>query len=395
MRHWLEKVNLLTTTVILIFALALSACQPALTSVPAAVQPLAAASPAPTLSLAPPEATPTPSHTAALSELLNEVKARPSAEVDWQAAEVGQMIHAGGGVRTGDESRARLDISDGTIIRMAADSEFELNELSGQGDEAVTKLALTVGKVWAGVTEALGLGTFEIETPVGSATVRGSFMSVEFFEATGQMVVTCLEGQCRLTSATGKSTDLTDGQQAEIPEAGQDPSPAQPMDAAQYADWAQNFPEAPVPTATPSPTPRPTDTPAPQPTATLAPQPTDTPVPPPTRPPAPSIVHLLPDGCSPNPVQAGNLVIGMGVGRWKTPEEAQAVVGDSIPTITANGVVATLLERTGPEWHTGYGDPGWGFSARTQITLAAGVYAVGGEWMNPNYTQRCTLTVNP
>jgi len=100
-RHWLEKVNLLTTTVILIFALALSACQPALTSVPAAVQPLAAASPAPTLSLAPPEATPTPSHTAALSELLNEVKACPSAEVDWQAAEVGQMIHAGGGVRTG------------------------------------------------------------------------------------------------------------------------------------------------------------------------------------------------------------------------------------------------------------------------------------------------------
>jgi hypothetical protein len=94
-------------------------------------------------------------------------------------------------------------------------------------------------------------------------------------------------------------------------------------------------------------------------------------------------------------VQAGNLVIGMGVGRWKTPEEAQAVVGDSIPTIAANGVVATFLERTGPEWHTGYGDPGWGFSARTQITLAAGVYEVGGEWMNPNYTQRCTLTVNP
>ena len=85
----------------------------------------------------------------------------------------------------------------------------------------------------------------------------------------------------------------------------------------------------------------------------------------------------------------------MGVGRWKTPEEAQAVVGDSLPTITAHGVVATFLGRSGPEWHTGYGDPGWGFSARTQITLAAGVYEVVGEWMNPDYTQRCTLTVNP
>jgi len=379
-RHWLEKVNLLTTTVILIFALALSACQPALTPVP----------PTPV----PPTAT-TPPRTAALSELQNEVFACSVADAEWETAAAGQLIQTGGGVRTGDEARARLDISDGTIIRLAASSEFELRELSPGASDPVTRLKLSAGRLWAAVTGVLGGGAFEIETPTGTATVRGSYMSIEFFDATGQMVVTCLEGQCRLTGTSGKFTDLTDGQQAEIPEAGQDPSPAQPMDAAQYADWAENFPGAPVSTATPSPTPRPTDIPAPQPTAALAPQPADTPVPPPTRSPAPSIVDLLPDGCSPNPVQAGNLVIGMGVGRWKTPEEAQAVVGDSIPTITANGVVATLLERTGPEWHTGYGDPGWGFSARTQITLAAAVYEVVGEWMNPNYTQRCTLTVNP
>ena len=369
-------------------AIALSACQPALTPAPTSLPPPTFTSPAP------PTAT-TPPRTAALSELQNEVNACVTTGAQWEAAAEGQSIQTGGGVRTEDEARARLDISDGTIIRMAATSEFELRELSPGATDPITRLKLTAGKLWTAVTEALGGGGFEIETPAGLATVRGSYISVEYSDATGQMIVTCLEGQCRLTGVSGKFTDLTDGQQAEISSVGADPSSAKPMDTAQYADWAQNFPGAPVPTATPSPMPRPTDTPAPQPTATLAPQPTDTPVPPPTRPPAPSIVYLLPDGCSPNPVQAGNLVIGMGVGRWKTPEEAQAVVGDSIPTITANGGVATFLERTGPEWHTGYGDPGWGFSARTQITLAAGVYEVVGEWMNPNYTQRCTLTVNP
>jgi FecR-like protein len=377
-------------------ALAVVACQPALTSAPTSPPP-PTSTPRASTHVSPSPVPPTdntPPRTAALSELQNEVFACSVADAQWETAAVGQFVQTGGRVRTGEEARARLDISDGTIIRMAATSEFELRELSPGATDPMTRLKLTAGKLWAAVTEALG-GGFEIETPAGLAIVRGSYISVEYFDATGQMSVTCLEGQCRLTGTSGKFTDLTDGQQAEIAGAGQDPSPAQPMDAAQYADWAQNFPGAPVPTATPSPTPRPTDTPAPEPAATLAPWPTDTPVPPPTRPPAPSIVYLLPDGCSPNPVQAGNLVISMGVGRWKTSEEAQAVVGDSIPTITANGVVATFLERTGPEWHTGYGDPGWGFSARAQITLAAGVYEVVGAWMNPDYTQRCTLTVNP
>jgi len=70
---------------------------------------------------------------------------------------------------------------------------------------------------------------------------------------------------------------LSDGQQAAIAGIGLDPSPAKPMDPEQYEDWAQNFPEAPAPTATPEPTisPAPTATSEP----TITPVPTVTPIP--------------------------------------------------------------------------------------------------------------------
>ena len=220
--------------------------------------------------------TSTPARTAALSELVNEVKARPAAERDWEPATDGQVVRVGGGVRTSADARARVDISDGAILRVAANSEFELKELSGTASDPVTRLTLTAGKLWTAMVGALGGGTLEIETPAGTATVRGSFMSVEVTTA-AEMVITCLEGQCRLTGASGKATDLSDGQQAAIPGIGQDPSPAKPMDLEQYEDWAQNFPEAPAPTATPEPTisPAPTATPEP----TLTPVPTVTPIP--------------------------------------------------------------------------------------------------------------------
>jgi hypothetical protein len=213
----------------------------------------------------------TSTRTATLSELVNDVQSCPAAEKDWEPATEGQVIRAGGGVRTGVDARARVDISDGAILRMAANSEFELKELSGTASDPVTRLTLAAGKLWT----ALGGGTFEIETPAGSATVRGSFMSVELTTA-AEMVITCLEGECRLTGASGAFTDLSGGQQAAIPGVGQDPSPAKPMDPEQYEDWAENFPEAPVPTATPVPTTSSVTTMTPEPTIT--PRPTDTPI---------------------------------------------------------------------------------------------------------------------
>jgi len=202
------------------------------------------------------------SRTASLLELKNTVQARPSAAAEWGAASEGQQLLAGGGVKTGEEARARINISDGAIVRLAAQSEFALVELSLQATDPVTTFSLAAGKMWIAVTSALGAGSFEVETPVGSASVRGSYMSVQFEPNRGQMIASCLEGRCRLTGVSGKFTDLSTGEQSGIPQYGADPSPAKPVDIVQVQDWTAEFPEAAHFVATITPGPEPTATPA-------------------------------------------------------------------------------------------------------------------------------------
>ncbi len=200
---------------------------------------------------------------AQLAELKNDVQSRTSSTGDWQTAAEGAQVAAGGGVKTGDDSRVRLDISDGTILRLAPQTEFELKELSPQATDPVTQFTLAAGKMWVAVTSALGGGSFGVETPVGVATVRGSYMSIEYFPANGQMIASCLAGKCRLASSTSnKFTDLNTGEQSGIPGFGRDPSPAQPINAAQIRGWSAEFPEAAQFVATITPGPEPTATPA-------------------------------------------------------------------------------------------------------------------------------------
>lgn len=178
---------------------------------------------------------------AQISEIKSDVTKRETETVDWQSAAEGDTVNAGGGVRTGEESRVRIDISDGTIVRIAPNTEFTLLELSPAATDPVTRLQLEAGKVFVWVTQALGLGTFEIDTPSGVATVRGSLMSAEYDEVTGRFLITCLEGECRL--AVGDVfTDLTEGEQTEVTTPGDGPVAARLMDETQLDDWAENFP---------------------------------------------------------------------------------------------------------------------------------------------------------
>src|SRR5574341_1457077 len=209
-------------------------------------------------------ATPTAAaRSAQLSELQNTVEARDSEDVVWRAAAEGQEIAAGGRVKTGEAARAKVSLSDGTTIRLAPTTEFVLAEFSPQPANPETRLQLAAGKMWVIVTEALGGGSFEIDTPSGVAAVRGSMMSTEFYPADGRMIVTCLEGKCHLESPSGKFVDLSDGQQSGIPAYGKDPGKIITININQVSDWARNVPEAADAVATITPGPPPTETPVP------------------------------------------------------------------------------------------------------------------------------------
>ena len=182
---------------------------------------------------------------ASLSELRNAVQSKSDANAQFKPATEGDTIISSGGVKTGTDSRVRISVTDGTIIRLGDNTEFVLKELSATSNDPITNITLVSGKMWVAVTSALGNGKFDVNTPVGVATVRGSFMSVEIFQATGQMIVSCLEGLCRLASlASGRFVDLKTAEQSEIPGTGQDPTPPKKIDLKQVNDWRAIFPEA-------------------------------------------------------------------------------------------------------------------------------------------------------
>lgn len=200
-----------------------------------------------------PATTPAPAavaRTASFVTVEDDVRARETATADFAAAQAGMVLLVGGQVRTGEPGRARLDLApDGTIVRVGPTSEFTLAELNDDIQTPLTRLKLAAGQLWI----ILNGGELNVETEVGIASVRGSFMGVTFEPVTQFMTATCLEGTCSLANDLG-ATDLTGGQASDIPGPGMPPSPARDMTGAEYRDWLENNPEAAsLPIVTPTP----------------------------------------------------------------------------------------------------------------------------------------------
>ncbi len=205
-----------------------------------------------------------PARFAKLSELINEVQARGSEVDTFAAASEGEAFGAGGQARTGEESKVRIDLTEGTIIRLAPQSEFTLTELNEDVQNPFTRLTLAAGKLWMILTG----GELDVETELGTATVRGSYMSVDYYPAYHLLIVTCLEGECELKNSLG-TTALATGQAASVNGESQPPAQARSMSASEYQAWANENPEA--LTVVPTLTPTPQGTPPPTPTAPLSP----------------------------------------------------------------------------------------------------------------------------
>lgn len=136
---------------------------------------------------------------ATVSDLVGTVQGRPAPAEPLAPVAVGFVLGVGGQVQTGDASRARLDLDDGSIVRMAANSSFTLQSVEPQGDGAiVARLQLEFGKLWV----SLFGGELQVETPAGVATVRGSFAVFSYRPGDlntiddDVLVLDCLEGVC-------------------------------------------------------------------------------------------------------------------------------------------------------------------------------------------------------
>ena len=196
-----------------------------------------------------------PSLSAIIGEIENDVALKRKEETLFKEAFLNDEIAVNDQVRTSEDSRSRVDLSSGTIIRIAPNSLFtlEANHESEQG--LLTRIKIEAGKVWV----ILNGGSLEVETPSGLAGVRGSYMSTGYDPESGSVRITCLEGHCAAENESG-SVNFTAGEAADLPADGSTPEKGL-MTAEEFQMWAEQVPEAagllptpPTPTATPMPT---------------------------------------------------------------------------------------------------------------------------------------------
>lgn len=252
----------------------------------------------------------TPDRHAVVSTVEGTVEWRSSANAAWATAQAGQVLAQGAEVRTGTESGATLRLTEGSKIYVGPGTELVFSLLNPYLDSQLTVLDLARGQLWV----LLNGGSLDVKTPLGTATARTAYLSLDYQPQGQNLDLTCLQGICGFGTILIPSGYKLEDAETNVH--------TEPMALADFGVWGQTVPEAtqlaayateaivqgsatapivatvrpsetlpPPETDTPSPTPEPTDTVPPAPSDTPVPdQPTatDTPTPvPPTPTPVP------------------------------------------------------------------------------------------------------------
>jgi hypothetical protein len=190
-----------------------------------------------------PQATPSPL-SAALSEVTGKVDMKQAGQEVFAPVNAGSVLEVNGQIQTGDDGRARLDLTSGTIIRVAPSSFFTLTSNDKVDGGFATNIKLELGKIFI----ILNGGTADVETPSGVASVRGSYMKVEVDPVTLDVYITCLEGNCSAENPAGE-VDFTQGEKTILfqkdPTTGNWTIPnVEPMTPEEFQEWLDENPEA-------------------------------------------------------------------------------------------------------------------------------------------------------
>ena len=95
----------------------------------------------------------------------------------WQTLKSGMPVTAGSFIKTGKDSMIELTMPDNSIIRLASDTLFEVNQALFPEDKLRRFFSkLLIGKMWAKVTSTFRgrRGTFNTSTYTAVAGVRGT-----------------------------------------------------------------------------------------------------------------------------------------------------------------------------------------------------------------------------
>lgn len=107
----------------------------------------------------------------------NQVEIQAPGESTWEPASKNKVIYTEYRIRTGRDSSAKIKTQDSSLIDIKPQTEIRLGELSQNS----RRMDLEMGRVKA-IVKKSAQRSFEIKTPVGVASVRGTEFSVSYDE---------------------------------------------------------------------------------------------------------------------------------------------------------------------------------------------------------------------
>lgn len=153
--------------------------------------------------------------TGTISSPIGEVLVQKQGSDIWMTAVSGMKVNAGDRLKTGGNGTVDIIFFEGSTMEVGVNSEILVSELTIASQTGSTSIRLrqivghTVNRVQKLVDTA---SNYEIETPAGSAVVRGTSFKA-YVGDTGYTVIACEQGSVWFT-AGGVTVEVGEGKQA-------------------------------------------------------------------------------------------------------------------------------------------------------------------------------------
>ena len=114
----------------------------------------------------------------------------------YASAATGEQVQAGDKVKTDTKGRAAIQLPDGTLTRLASQTELTLNtaHFSKTGNMQDVKLTEQIGRTFTNVQKLVSGATFQVAGQSAVASVRGTKFEV-YVKADGTMIVKLFDGE--------------------------------------------------------------------------------------------------------------------------------------------------------------------------------------------------------
>ena len=106
----------------------------------------------------------------------------------WISADNGMYLYQGDSVKTGDNTSASIILFESNVLRLDTNTEVTLKEILQQAEATNVKIQQDGGRIWYRVSKISGIDTYEVQTPVAIASVRGTSFFIQV-QANGKTIV--------------------------------------------------------------------------------------------------------------------------------------------------------------------------------------------------------------